>query len=256
MHLYNSFLENKDSENCAQLIEEEFYKMFDLNDEHDCNVVSMHSMNIHDANDMQSHKIEDAMFDEDESFSPPRFDVEICYNDCMPPIYDDYCDDMYAIKNNDHVFNVQFDHVNQVSHDSYFVEFAPTIDEKKFSCVESNKFSMFVDHEKNALCDGYIVEFIDDATENYYERGSYACSCCNNIKFPLYVLKALKLCLFCLPMLVDSCYHKLFAHKIPMHRKWVRLKFACHIIHDDLFMFQFFILMRASLKSSCLAKRH
>ena len=26
-------------------------------------------------------------------FSPPRFDVQICYNDCMPPIYDDYIDE-------------------------------------------------------------------------------------------------------------------------------------------------------------------
>ena len=61
-HLYNIFLENDGSENCAQLIEEEFYKMFDkkyLNDEHDCNVVSMNSLNIHDANDMQSHKLGD-----------------------------------------------------------------------------------------------------------------------------------------------------------------------------------------------------
>ena len=81
---------------------------------------------------------------------------------------------------------------------------------------------MFVDHEKNALCDGYIVEFIHDVTENYYEGGTYACRNCNNIKFPLYVLKILKLCLLCLPMLVDYCSHNLFAHKIPMHRKWVQ----------------------------------
>ena len=80
-------------------------------------------------------------------------------------IYDDYCDDMYAIKNNDnhetfhHDFNFQ-------SHDRYFVEFAPTtIDEKKFAYVESNRNSMLMYHEKNALCDGYIVEFIHDATE-------------------------------------------------------------------------------------------
>ena len=70
----------------------------------------------------------------------------------------------------------------------------------------------------------------------------------------LYVLKFLKLCLFCLPMLVDYCSHKLFAHKIPMHRKWVRLKCASHILHDALFMFQFLSFMRASLKSSCLAR--
>ena len=39
------------------------------------------------------------------------------------------------------------------------------------------------------LCDSYIVEFIHDATENYYEGGTYACRTCNNIKFPLYVFK-------------------------------------------------------------------
>ena len=42
----------------------------------------------------------------------------------------------------------------------------PTIpNEKNFAYVESNKNSMLVDHEKNALGAGYIVEFIHDATE-------------------------------------------------------------------------------------------
>ena len=131
-----------------------------------------------------------------------------------------------------------------IEYDSYFVEFAPTImNEKKIACVESNKNSMLMYHNKNDLCDGYIIEFLHDATENYYERGSYACRCCNNIKFPLYVLKVLKLCLFYLPMQVDSCSHKLFAHKILMHRKYVRLKCASHILHDALFMFQFLSFM-------------
>ena len=118
-------------------------------------------------------------------------------------IHDDYCDNMFAIKNNDnhetchHDFSFQLDYA---SHDSYFVEFVPTIipNEKNFAYVESSKFSMQVDHEKNALCAGYIVEFIHDATENYYERGTCACRNCNNIKFPLYVLKILKFCLVCL----------------------------------------------------------
>ena len=122
----------------------------------------------------------------------------------------------------------------QVSYDT------PTIpNEKNFAYVESSKFSMLVDHEKNALGDGYIVEFIHYATKNYYEGGTYACRNCNNIKFSLYVLKALKLCLFYLPMQVDSCSHKLFAHKIPMHMKWVRLKCVIYILHDALFMLQF-----------------
>ena len=82
-------------------------------------------------------------------------------------IYDDYCDDLYAINNNDnhetchHDFSFQLDYA---SHDSYFVEFAPTtIHEKKFAYVESNKNSMLMHHEKNALCDGYIVEFIHES---------------------------------------------------------------------------------------------
>ena len=66
LHLFNVFRENKDSDNCAQFLEEECIRMFctrSLNDEHDCNVVSMDSLITHDANDMQSHKLWDAMFE-------------------------------------------------------------------------------------------------------------------------------------------------------------------------------------------------
>ena len=72
-HLYNILLKNDGSENCAQLLEEEVNKMFGtkyLNYEHACNVSSMNSLNIRDANDMQSHKLGDAIFDEDDIFSP------------------------------------------------------------------------------------------------------------------------------------------------------------------------------------------
>ena len=50
LHLFNIFRENDGKEKCAQVLEEEFNKMFDmksLNDEHDYNVVSMNSLNIH-----------------------------------------------------------------------------------------------------------------------------------------------------------------------------------------------------------------
>ena len=76
---------------------------------------------------------------------------------------------MYAIKSNynhetsHHDFNFQLDYVNQVSHDSYFVEFSPTtIHENTFAYVESNKFLYLWVMKKNALCDSYIVEFIHD----------------------------------------------------------------------------------------------
>ena len=73
LHLFNVFCENKDSDNCAQVLEEENYEMFgikSLYDEHDCSVVSMNSLNTHDANDMQSHKLGDSMFDEYYIFVP------------------------------------------------------------------------------------------------------------------------------------------------------------------------------------------
>ena len=96
LHLFNIFRMFDGKENCAQVLEEECIKMFGtkyLNDEHDCNVVSMNSLNIHDANDMQSQKLGDAMFDEDDIFSPPSFDGNIYYDESMPPIYDDYIDE-------------------------------------------------------------------------------------------------------------------------------------------------------------------
>ena len=56
----------------------------------------------------------------------------------MPPIFDDYGDE----NNND----------------SYFVKFAPTtINENDHAYVESNHSFMHVDHDKNVLCDSYIV---------------------------------------------------------------------------------------------------
>ena len=73
LHLFNVFHENDGKENHAQVLEEELHRILGikyLNDEHDCNVVSMNSLNIHDANDMQSYKVGDAMFDEDDIFVP------------------------------------------------------------------------------------------------------------------------------------------------------------------------------------------
>ena len=152
-------------------------------------------------------------------------EVSIDYDENKVATYDDYCDDTYAIKSSDNYIyktchdyyypfsehyscNVETIYSIQVSYDTSTIP-----NEKNFAYVESSKFSILVDHEKNALDAGYIVEFNHDATEIYYERGIYASTYLNNIKFPLYVLKVLKFCLFCLPMLVDSCSHKFFAHK-------------------------------------------
>ena len=50
LHLFNIFCEYDGKDNCAQVLEEEISKLFGtkyLNDEHDCNVVSTNSLNIH-----------------------------------------------------------------------------------------------------------------------------------------------------------------------------------------------------------------
>ena len=113
--------------------------------------------------------------------------------------------------------------------------FNPTI-------FELDRIYVFVDHEKHALCDSYIVEFIHDATENYYERGKYGCRCFYGIKTTLYVLKVLKLLLFYLPMPVTLFLANLFAYKIPMHRKWVRLKCVLNFLLDAVFYFNSYFL--------------
>ena len=54
LHLFNIFCEYDGKDNCAQVLEEEISKKFgtkSLNDEHDCNVISMNSLNIDSTND-------------------------------------------------------------------------------------------------------------------------------------------------------------------------------------------------------------
>src|SRR3954470_7805561 len=82
-----------------------------------------------------------------------------------------------------------------------------------------DRIYVFVAHEKPALCDSYIVEFIHEATKNYYERGKYGFRSFHGTEIPLYVLKVLKLLLFHLPMPITLFFVNLFAYKIPMHRK-------------------------------------
>ena len=53
-------------------------------------------------------------------------------------------------------------------YDNYDCVTPTNTNEKDFAYVESNNTFMHVDHEKNALCDNYIIKFAHDATESYY----------------------------------------------------------------------------------------
>ena len=165
------------------------------------NFISINSMNTIIANAMQSSKLGEAEFFEN-PFATNDYD--------MPPIYNDYNDVCET--------------------------FTPTITNEN---VGSNDTFMHVDHDKNALCAGYIVEFIHDATKSYYERGNYGCRIFHLIKTSLYMLKVLKLLLFYVPMLVTLLFMNLFGYKIPMHRKWVRLKCGLNLLLDAPFFFMF-----------------
>src|SRR5215216_2237565 len=83
-------------------------------------------------------------------------------------------------------------------------------------------------------------------------RGKHGFMHLNNIKFPLFMLKVLKLHLFFFTMLVSLCFHDLFLYKIPMIRKWVRLKCALNLLLDALFYFNSYLLCEHILKLSCL----
>ena len=91
----------------------------------------MNSMNTIIANPTQNSKLGEGVV----------FENPCATNDySMPPIYDDYNDGCDT--------------------------FTPTItNETVYAYVESNDTFMHVDHDKNVLCDSYIVEFIHDATE-------------------------------------------------------------------------------------------
>ena len=102
---------------------------------------------------------------------------------------------------------------------------------------------MHVDHEESIAYDGYIVEFDYDPTCNYYERGKYGCRNFHVTKLYLYVLKLLMLHSSYLHMLDIACLDNLFAYKMPMHRKYVRLKCVLHMFHDAIFVFQLLSFM-------------
>jgi hypothetical protein len=152
----------------------------------------------------------DDMFDEyalEDSYS-------IAYDDYnMPPIFDDYGDE-----------------------NSYFGESAPTT----IVHVGSINSLLHVAHDRDVLCDSYIVNSIHDSTKSYYKRGKHGLMDLNNIEFPLFMLQISKLHLFYLSMFATMCLVNLFSYKTPMHRKWFRFKYVLYLLFNTLSFFKFF----------------
>ena len=235
--------------------------LFGTNSENDDvnNCFTISTIHVPSNNDIENSKLGDEVFENpfttnDYIFetSPPskndddmftnkytwKDNYSLVYDNTMPPVFDTYCEDNYFIDYNynhphetfhnyggngfltqNHPSNIQLVYHVQVLYNDPIV-----INKKDFAYVENINTFMHVDHDKNDSCDGYIVDFIHDATGSFYERGRHGFACHNNIKSPLFLLKILKLHLFCHPMLLASCFNNLFSYKILLHRKWVRLK--------------------------------
>src|SRR6266480_1660741 len=156
-HLYSIYLELG-----HEVFEEKIKKPMELYLHANGNVISMNSLKTIIANAMEKSKLGEASCDEHDIFSPPSMEEKIYFDDTLPPIYYDH--------NMPPIF---YDYGDENNNDSYFVEFAPTTTIKNdYSYVESNNF-MHVAHDKDVSCDSYIVNFIHDATESYYERGKH-----------------------------------------------------------------------------------
>jgi hypothetical protein len=189
--------------------------LFGTNSENDgisncCTISAIHVPSNYDMF-TNEHALEDSYSiayddynDEYDIFSPPTIEEKTRYDYNMPPIFDDYGDE------NDYVY------------------------------VGSINSFMHAAHDKNVLCDSYIINSIHNATEGYYERGNHGFMHLNNTKFPLFMLKFLKLHLFCLPMLVALCFYDLFLYKTLFHRKWFRFKSVSCLLFDILSCFKFF----------------
>ena len=112
--------------------------------------------------------------------------------------------------------------------------------------LEECQLCMHVGHE--VLCDSYIIEFAYDPSCNYYDRGKYGCRNFHVTKLPLVMLRLLLFLSSSLHMLLFACLDNLFAYKMPMHRKYVRLKYGCNLFCDALFLLQFLSFNVSNIK--------
>ena len=224
-YLYEVLLEIRESEKCDELLYEAIHGR-SLNKKHDCNDDSINSINVNCAHNMQNPKLGDASFAmsttccNDRDWGDSSFDLENLFKP----------HDEYEIDNN--VCNSIESGFGEVM---TLVNVNPTI-------LEERKLCTHVDHVENILCVSFIVEFDYDPTCNYYERGKYCGRNFHVTKLPLVMLRLLMFLSSSLHMLDLACLANLFSYKMPMHRKYVRLRCVCHVFYDALFTLQFLSL--------------
>ena len=245
-YLYKALLEIHESEKYDELLYEAIHDR-SLNRKHDCNDFTINSLDVNSANNMQNPKLGDAsfamttIFCNDHDWGDSSFDLENLFKP----------HDEYEIDNS--VCNIESGFGRASTLDPTYLENVQSYeiyDKSVFgevitlvnvnpTILEECQLCMHVDHEENILCDSYIVEFDYDPTCNYYEGGKYGCGNFYVTKLLLVMLRFSMFYSYPLHMLDISCLDNLFAYEIPMHRKYVRLKYVCHMFCDALFVLQF-----------------
>src|SRR3989337_2851702 len=239
-YLYEVLLENRESENYDEVLKEEIHKVIhdsSLNEKHDCNDVIINSINVNYANDMQSYKLGDDNFVMSTTYCNDHdwgdnasYDLENLFKPHDEYVIDNnVCNTIKSglgiastLGNNDpttleNYRSYEFFDKSGFGEVITLVDVNPTI-------LEDYNFFMHVDHRENIVHDSYIIEFDYDPTCNYYERGKYGCRNLHVTKLSLVMLRLLLFLSSSLHMLVFACLDNLFAYKMPMHRKYVRLK--------------------------------
>jgi hypothetical protein len=156
----------------------------------------------------------------------------IAYDDAIPPVYDDYSDGYDIFSPPTIEEKTRYDYNMPPIFDDYG-------DENDYVHVGSINSFMHATHDKNVLCDSYIVNSIHDATESYYERRKHGFMHLNNIKFPLFMMEFLKLHLFCLLCLLFCVFMTCFFTRFFFIGSGLNLK----VFHACFLMLSFMVLM-------------
>jgi hypothetical protein len=240
------------------VLKKEMYKVnhdSSLIEKHDCNDVIINSINVKSANDMQNYKQVDDNFVMSTTYCNDHdwgdntsYDLKNLFKP-----HDEYIMDNNVCNNIESGFgrvstlgkkNPTYSESVQ-SYEIFdkcgFGEVMTLVDVNP-TILEDYKTFMHVDREEKILYDSYIVEFEYDPTCNYYERGKYGCRNFHVTNLPLVMLRLSMFYSSPLHMLDISCLDNLFPYKMPMHRKYVRLKCVFHMFYDALFVLQFLFL--------------
>ena len=200
----------RESENCEEEIHEVIHEG-SLDEKHNCNDFTINPISDNHAKNMQNPKLGDASF---------ALSTTCCNNH-------DWGDDLSYDLENLFKPHDEYDICNNT--ESGIGEVMTLFDDNP-TIFEERQLCMHVDHEKNILWDSYIVEFEYDPTCNCYERGKYFGRNFHVTKSPLVMLRLLLSLSSSLHMATIGCLDNLFSYKMPMHRKYVRLRCDFHML--------------------------